>query len=90
MCVDCVLASPRIAQVDPDGEPPSRGGSITALPSKKLITLLPDALSTNKSAKGIGYLSFEVAQLRFLKSTHIRIYPVFFFSTGTMLETKSA
>jgi hypothetical protein len=23
MCVDCVLASPRIAQVDPDDEPPS-------------------------------------------------------------------
>jgi hypothetical protein len=25
MCVDCVLASPRIAQVDPSDEPPSRG-----------------------------------------------------------------
>jgi hypothetical protein len=29
MCVDCVLASPRITQVDPGEEPPSRGGSIT-------------------------------------------------------------
>jgi hypothetical protein len=29
MCVYCVLASPRIAQVDPGDEPPSRGGSVT-------------------------------------------------------------
>jgi hypothetical protein len=29
MCVDCVLASPRIAQVDPGDESPSRGGSVT-------------------------------------------------------------
>jgi hypothetical protein len=30
------------------------------LPSKKLITLLPDALSINKSATGTGYSSFGV------------------------------
>jgi hypothetical protein len=29
MCVDYVLTSPRITQVDPVDEPPSRGGSIT-------------------------------------------------------------
>jgi hypothetical protein len=29
MCVDCVLASLRITQVDPNDEPPSRGGSVT-------------------------------------------------------------
>jgi hypothetical protein len=29
MCVDCVLASPRIAQVDPGRRTPPRGGSIT-------------------------------------------------------------
>jgi hypothetical protein len=46
-------------------------------------------LSTNKSATDIGYSSFGVAQLRFLKSTHIRIFPVFFFSTGMLLETQS-
>jgi hypothetical protein len=38
---------------------------------------------------GIGYSCFEVAQLRLLKSTHIHIFHVFFFSTGTMLETES-
>jgi hypothetical protein len=37
-----------------------------------------------------GFSSFGVARLRFLKSTHIHIFPVFFFSTGTVLETKSA
>jgi hypothetical protein len=31
MCVACVLASSKIAQVDP-GDGPSRGGSVTALP----------------------------------------------------------
>jgi hypothetical protein len=31
MCVDCVLPSSRIAQVDPDDEPPSRGGSVIVL-----------------------------------------------------------
>jgi high-affinity nickel permease len=41
-----------------------------------------------KSATEIGYLSFGVAQLRFLKSIHIHIFPVF-FSTGMMLETQS-
>jgi hypothetical protein len=30
MCVDCVLTSPRITQVDPGDEPPSRGGSVTS------------------------------------------------------------
>jgi hypothetical protein len=30
MCVHCVLASPRIAQVDPGDGPPFRGGSVTA------------------------------------------------------------
>jgi hypothetical protein len=29
MCVDCVLASPRIAQVDPGDGPPFQGGSVT-------------------------------------------------------------
>jgi hypothetical protein len=29
MCVDCVLASPRIAQVDPGDGPPFRGGFVT-------------------------------------------------------------
>jgi hypothetical protein len=29
MCVDCVLASPRIAQADPGRQTPPRGGSIT-------------------------------------------------------------
>jgi hypothetical protein len=57
---------------------------------QEVITLLPDTLSTNKSATGIGYSSFGVAQLKFLKSTHICMFPVFFFSTGTMLETQSA
>jgi hypothetical protein len=31
MCVDCVLALPRIAQADPSRRTPPRGGSVTCL-----------------------------------------------------------
>jgi hypothetical protein len=40
MCVDCVLASPRIAQVDPGDRTPFRGGSVTANSSLVLIFYL--------------------------------------------------
>jgi hypothetical protein len=47
-------------------------------------------LSHNTSATGMGYSSFGVAMFRFQKSTHTLILPVFFFLTGTMLDTHLA
>jgi hypothetical protein len=35
MCVDCVLASSRIAQVDPSQQAPPRGGSVTLFMESK-------------------------------------------------------
>jgi hypothetical protein len=58
------------------------------LPSRKLIILLPNTLSFNMSAMGMGYSSFGVILFKSLKSTQIQIFPVF-FSTGTMFDTHS-
>jgi hypothetical protein len=60
-----------------------------AFSSKKLITLLPDALLINILATGIGYSSLGVALFRFRKSTHICILLVPFFSTRTMFAIHS-
>jgi hypothetical protein len=38
MCVDCVLASPRIAQADPGQRTPPRGSSVTVGYERKLET----------------------------------------------------
>jgi hypothetical protein len=36
MCVDCILTSPRIAQVDPGQQTTPRGGSVTVGYQRKL------------------------------------------------------
>jgi hypothetical protein len=48
---------------------------------------MPKALLISISAIGKGYSSLGVVLCKLRKSTHTRILPVFFISTGTMLET---
>src|SRR3990170_6697132 len=61
-----------------------------ALPSRKLMTLCPEASLISISAIGMGYSSLGVALFKSLKSIHTLNLPEPFFSTGKMLEIQSA
>jgi hypothetical protein len=49
MCVDCVLASPRITQADPGQWTPLRGGSVTSKKLNNKLKVIISPLSKTKS-----------------------------------------